>query len=62
KYLPRFLACETRDIPLPGNKRIERLLFCGGVSFFPTVSGTIFFYQKSFLIESFHQNVAAIQK
>ncbi|WP_217805617.1 hypothetical protein, partial [Salmonella enterica] len=40
----------------------ERLLFCGGVSFFPTVSGTIFFYQKSFLIESFHQNVAAIQK
>ncbi|KWZ99377.1 hypothetical protein HMPREF3220_02299 [Citrobacter koseri] len=35
----------------------EHLLFCGVGAFFPTFAGTIFFYQKSILIESFHQNV-----
>ncbi|HHO8887703.1 TPA: hypothetical protein ACRX21_006123, partial [Klebsiella pneumoniae] len=35
----------------------KHLLFCGVVCAFPTLGGTIFFYQKSVLIESFHQKV-----
>ncbi len=61
KYLPRRLACDTRDISPPGNVKIVTLLFCVVAGRFPTAAATIFFYQSNALIDALYRNSGLAQ-